>query len=105
MAAQPERIAALEKFETSHTKVFWLVVSAATIWLVGLSVMLSTMRGDIQAIKQKMADGGLGNIVSSLEHPKSSQQLAANLSLISSKVRVEREERRGERRRLRTLLS
>src|ERR1035441_6780642 len=94
MTSQPERIAALEQDKKWH----WIALVAVATLLMGwcgwLSVTLFGMKGDIQAIKQKIADGGNGAIVTALHNPSSLQQLAANLGMVSSQVRVARVEER-----------
>jgi hypothetical protein len=75
-------------------------------WLAWLSIMLFSVKGDPQAIKQKIKDGGLGDIVSKLENPSSRQELAANLALVSSQVRLDRaEEKEPDREKMSTLRS
>jgi hypothetical protein len=82
----------IEKHLTRSEHVAEFVIILLLAWLGAGTKMLFDMHGDIQAIKQKLDDRGLGSIVSSLEHPKSQQQLAANLSLVASEVRVARQD-------------
>jgi hypothetical protein len=51
------------------------------------------MYGDIKAIKQNLRDHG-SEIVESIEHSKTTDQLAANLALASAQIRVARVEHR-----------
>jgi hypothetical protein len=60
-------------------------------WVGWVSLTLFSLKGDTQAIKQKLADGGIGSIVSTLQNPNSPQQLVrAKLGLVSSQVQVAR---------------
>ncbi len=93
MASYPERIISLEANKKWH----WiaLVVTAVTlvalgIWSAWLTVNLHRTARDLQAVKQKISDGGLGSIVAQLGEPKSSEQLAAILAIIASEVRYDR---------------
>ena len=92
MPTQIERIAKIEEFKSHHSRLFWSAVTGAIVWMGYLTVVSNGYKGDIQAIKQKLADGGLGQIVSALQHPSSPQQLAANLGLVSAQVKVARAE-------------
>lgn len=80
----------IQKSVARLEKTFWAVLLVLLGWLGTLSTMIYGLHGDLQAIKQKIADGGNGAIVSALQHPTSPQQLAANLGLVSSQVRVAR---------------
>lgn len=86
MASQLERIATLE----TRTKWQWTAIGLLAIvglgWLSWASTTLVSLKGDVQAIKQKIHDGGLGDIVSSLQSPQSPEQLRANLSTVIARV-------------------
>jgi hypothetical protein len=93
VASYPERIISLE----SNKKWHWiaLVATAVTLvalgaWSAWLTVTLHRTVRDLQAVKQRAADGGLGGIVAQLQEPKSSEQLAAILAIIASEVRYDR---------------
>jgi len=91
MASQPERIASLETHRIWH----WAALGTVAAWLAWASLSLISVSSDVRAIKQKLADGGIGPIVSAIQNPSSPQQLAANLSLLSSEIRVQRSEGRA----------
>jgi hypothetical protein len=90
MATQLERIASLE----AGRKGQWIaLVAVATVgagWMGWISIMLFGMKGDIQAVKQKLKDGGTGDIVSELKAPRSQDQLRASLSTVIAQVQTER---------------
>lgn len=77
----------LEKQISNLTKGGWAVIGILLGWLaLGTSYIVS-MHGDIQAIKQYEKDHG-GEIVYNIEHPKSSEQLVANLELAKAQMRA-----------------
>jgi hypothetical protein len=92
MATQPERIASLE----AGRKGQWIaLVAVATVgvgWMGWISIMLFGMKGDMQAVKQKLKDGGTGDIVSELRQPKSPDQLRASLSTVVAQVQTAKAE-------------
>ncbi len=90
MATQLERIASLESDKKWHWVVLTAVVVVALGWLTHIELTLNHIATDQQAIKQKLADGPLGPIVSRLEKPQSTQQLKANLDLVASTIAVDR---------------
>jgi hypothetical protein len=92
MASQPERIASLETHRSWQWVAICFLFTVVGVWCGWLSTAVIDMHSDLRAIKQKISDGGNGAIVSALEHPSSPQQLAANLALVSSQVRVARAE-------------
>jgi hypothetical protein len=90
MATQPERIASLEQDKKWH----WIVLSALAVgfaaWLGFVTVSIVGMKGDLQAVKQKINDGGLGDIVSKIQNPSSPEQLSTTLELVTSLLDVQR---------------
>ena len=95
MASQPERIAKLEEGKKLHWRALGIAALAAAAWSTWLTTQLAQansnlalMAGDVRAIKQKIADGGVGPLVSALQNPKSPEQLAASLAVVSSQIRV-----------------
>lgn len=66
------------------------LVYLGLVWLGGLSGYLYLQHGDIRAIKQSIADHGLGQIVSDLNAPKSPAQLQASLSTVVAQVQTAR---------------
>jgi hypothetical protein len=87
MAPQPERIASLETHRFWH----WMALGGVGAWCVWLSVTVIGMGGDVRAIKQSIADEG-SQIVRNIENPKSTEQLAANLSLATARLQIARSE-------------
>ncbi|HEY3706826.1 MAG TPA: hypothetical protein VGL22_17315 [Terracidiphilus sp.] len=94
-----QRLATLEQDKKWHWTALTVAALAVGGWCGWLTTQfmwvnkdMSSIKEDIGKIKQKVADGGLGTIVSSLEHPASPQQLAANLSLVTSQIKVDRAE-------------
>jgi hypothetical protein len=86
MATQPERISALE----THRIWQWAAIVGVGGWLIWVSLTLIRVSGDLRAIKQKIKDGGLGDIVAQLREPKSSEQLQANLSTVIAQIQTAR---------------
>ena len=58
MATQPERIASLETHRFWHWVALCVVAATGLGWLSWASLTLVSMKGDVQAIKQKIKDGG-----------------------------------------------
>lgn len=76
---------------THRVEVILKIVGAPLLcWIAWLSVTLFSIKGDMQAIKQKIKDGGLGDIVSKLENSPSQADLVHNLAIISAEVSVNR---------------
>ena len=90
MAQQLERIAALESDRRGHWAALSVLAIAGLGWLGWITVTLVGMKADLQALKQKIKDGGLGDIVSEIAKPQSPQQLATNLEIVSSTVKLQR---------------
>ena len=88
MATQPERIAALEADHKGQWRAIVAVATVGAAWMGWLSIMLFGMKGDIQALKQKVKDGGTGDIVSELKQPKSPQQLQASLNTVIAEIQT-----------------
>jgi hypothetical protein len=90
MADLTERTASLE----AHRTWYWKALSCLAVlgfgWLTWASLAIISIKGDMQAIKQKIKDGGLGDIVSELKEPKSNQQLQANLSTVTAQIQTAR---------------
>jgi hypothetical protein len=88
MPSQPERIASLE----SQGKWHWAAITVLFALIVGvggwLFTTLSSVKGDLQAIKQKIKDDGLGDIVAQLRNPTSPQHLQATLSTVVAKMQL-----------------
>lgn len=61
-------------------------------WVAWVSTTLFSINGDIRAVRQKIKDGGLGEIVSKIQNPSSPQQLAATLDVVSSLINARRVE-------------
>ena len=81
MPTQIERIASLETHRLWH----WAALAAAAAWLSWISITLISIKTDMQAVKQKIHDGGLGDIVSKLENPSSPADLTRNLAIVFSR--------------------
>jgi len=90
MPPQGERIAALEEFKSSHSVLFKACVGGVVLWLGSLSALIYGIKGDLQAIKQHVAEGGNKQIVSELKDPKSQAQFKATLSTVVAQVQVAR---------------
>jgi len=90
MAPTPERIASLETHRTWHWTVLVAVATIGCTWLSWTSITLFSIKADLQAIKQKMKDGGLGEIVAELKSPSSSEQLKANLLTVTAQMQMAR---------------
>lgn len=94
VATTQERLAALESDKKWH----WWALGGASVgafaWLLYLTTTLNGISVNVGKIQQRIADGGAGPIVQAIEHPKSDEQLAANLSLAAAQIQVARVERR-----------
>lgn len=86
MATQPERIASLE----THRYWYWVALTVLASWLAYISILALAIKGDMQAIKQKIRDGGLGDIVAELQAPKSPEQLQASLATVTAQIKTAR---------------
>lgn len=62
-------------------------------WLGAGTYFLISAMGDIRAIRQNLKDRG-SEIVNNIEHPKTTEDLAANLTLASAQIQVARAEHR-----------
>ncbi len=89
MTTQGERITSLEQDKKWHWWVLGGAITAVVPCLIWISFSIMGMKGDLQAIKQKIKDGGLGDIVSQIQNPTSPQQLNAVLNLATSQIEVQ----------------
>lgn len=92
MTTQPERIASLETHEKFHWMALVAVATIGCAWLSWASVTLFSIKADLQALKQDIADHGFGQIVADLKKPKSADQLRANLTTITAQIQTDRVE-------------
>jgi hypothetical protein len=76
----------LASLETKMKAIFW-VAGILTPIMFGAAYWIES---NIVAMKQALADGGIGRLVVSIEKPSSPQQLKANLQLVASQIRVAR---------------
>ena len=88
MATQPERIAALEDFRKSHSTTFYWVLGGLAAWLATITIWLFTMKGDVQAIKQRVADGGTATIVSELKSDTHLESTVGKLNIIQGNIQL-----------------
>jgi hypothetical protein len=86
VAGQAERIASLETDRKWHWCALTVVAVCGLGWLSWVSLALVSIKGDMQAVKQRIRDGGLGEIVSQLRSPESQDQLRANLSTVVAQI-------------------
>ncbi len=88
MATQPERIASLEEFRNSHGQTFKLIVSGLACWLATITVWLFIIKGDLQAIKQRLKDGGTEDVVSELKSDTNIKSAEGQLNIIQGNVQL-----------------
>ena len=62
-------------------------------WLGAGTYFLISAMGDIRAIKQNLRDRG-SEVVNNIEHPRTTDELAANLTLASAQIQLARAEHR-----------
>lgn len=88
MATQPERIASLEEFRNSHGQTFKWIVSGLACWLATITVWLFIIKGDLQAIKQRLKDGGTEDVVSELKSDTNIKSAEGQLNIIQGNVQL-----------------